>query len=404
MSDNILISEESSKSAVFNSNTRVICRVCEKQFSQYTCPRCNVRYCSLHCYKSHSLRCTESFMRDNVMGELQKIQPDEENKLKMLDILKRFHEEDEADSLDEDGTDTDSSFSEGTIQKILSDTQISLADLSINEKKQFQRAIASGELSKSIQPWDPWWLKPSAKHISLSPDGTQLVLPISNDESENLKWDDIPRGPETPVPPVSKLTSSNPSPILPIHLIDVIYSYCFTLHLYNGDWKTDPLEASMVVLSISSVLGQQQQQQPETVLEALLRCLEQTCSNSYKHAGGLRFGLRVIDDVIGLLCLGGNTLVCLLCDVQRLLGMGEREAKAERIGKTRSKLSFAERKVYFLMCWVHEQGGEVWGPLAGIVETEKVRVAEYAGGKTGSGVRMEGKVEVRGKDMIKEVI
>ncbi|KAL3652153.1 hypothetical protein CASFOL_001834 [Castilleja foliolosa] len=399
MSDNILISEASSKSADFNTNIRVICRVCEKQFSKYTCPRCNVRYCSFHCYKSHSHRCTESFMRDNVMGELQQIQPDEENKSKMLDILKRFHEENEADSLDEDETDT--SFSEETIQKILSGAQISLNDLSFEEKKHFQRAIASGELSKSIQPWDPWWLKPSAKRISLSPDGTQLVLPISNNESENDNWHDVPRGPEIPLPPISRLTSSDPSPLLPIHLIDVMYSYCFTLRLYNGDWKTDPLEASTMVLSISSVLGQQQRQ-PETMLEALLHCLERTCSNSYKHAGGLRFGLRVLEDVIGLLCLGGDALVCLLCDVRRLVETGEREAKAERIGKTRSKLRFAERKVYFLMCWVHEQGGEVWGPLAGIVETEKVRAMECAG-KMG-GVRMEGKGEVRGKAMIKEVV
>lgn len=41
-------------------------------------------------------------MRDNVMGELQQMQPDEESKLKMLDILKRFHEKEETDSMDEE--------------------------------------------------------------------------------------------------------------------------------------------------------------------------------------------------------------------------------------------------------------------------------------------------------------
>lgn len=34
-------------------------------------------------------------MRENVMGELRQIQPDDDTKRKMLDILKRFHSEDE---------------------------------------------------------------------------------------------------------------------------------------------------------------------------------------------------------------------------------------------------------------------------------------------------------------------
>lgn len=54
-------------------------------------------------WQSHSLRCTESFMKENVVEELQQLQPDNETKQKMLDILKRFHEEEETDSMDEDG-------------------------------------------------------------------------------------------------------------------------------------------------------------------------------------------------------------------------------------------------------------------------------------------------------------
>ena len=43
-------------------------------------------------------------MRDNVVDELKQLRPDEESKKKMLEILKRFHAEDEEeDSMDEDG-------------------------------------------------------------------------------------------------------------------------------------------------------------------------------------------------------------------------------------------------------------------------------------------------------------
>ncbi|KAL0326709.1 UNVERIFIED_CONTAM: hypothetical protein Sangu_1748900 [Sesamum angustifolium] len=395
MPDNIVTSETSSKSSDFNSNSRIICRVCEKQFSQYTCPRCNTRYCSLHCYKSHSLRCTESFMRENVMEELQQLQPDEQSKSKMLDILKRFHEEEETDSLDEEGG------------------QISFDDLSVEEKKRFQRAVATGELSKLIEPWDPWWFKPSAKNISLSFDGTQLVRPIvkegvgtsSENGVESNQWHDIPPGPETPLLPVRKLTASAPSPLLTVHLVDIIYSYCFALRLYNGDPKSDPLESVMVVLSVSSVLGQGGQ--PETISEALLHCLEHTCSPTYRHMGGLQFGLRLIDDVIHLLYLGSSALVCLLCDMQKLIQAAEKELKSEKLHKSKraelkSKLRSAERKVYFMMCWVHEQPSEAWSSLAAIVNTENSSAVVFADSKK-STVRMQEKTERSGKPLIKEV-
>ncbi|XP_051149539.1 uncharacterized protein LOC127264156 isoform X2 [Andrographis paniculata] len=410
MEDTILTSEASSKSSDLNSNSRMICRVCEKQFSQYTCPRCNVRYCSLHCYKSHNIRCTESFMRENVMEELQQVRPNEQSKSKMLDILKRFHEEEETDSMDGE----DSPLSEQTIQKILSGDQVSFDDLSIEEKKYFQRAVASGELSKLIKPWDPWWLRPSAKFVSLSPDGSQLIQSISKDEPGESSRNDtdsdqlhnIPPGPETPLPPISKLTTSGPSPLLTIHLVDILFSYCFTLRLYNGDWRADPLESATVVLSISSVLGQGDQ--PETIFEALSHCLEQTCSAQFRHMGGLQFGFGIIDDIIHLLYLGRSALVCLLCDMQKIVQNGEREVKSEKLPvserkELKNKLKSADRKIYFIMCWVHEQPSEAWSSLAAIVNSEKMSATEYVDSKRNNVAGMNPKTEKMGKPLIKEV-
>ncbi|KAK2978662.1 hypothetical protein RJ640_019119 [Escallonia rubra] len=403
--------------SIFRAQSLHDCPRCQKQFSQYTCPRCNSRYCSLQCYKSHSLRCTESFMRENVMGQLQELQPDNETKQKMLDILARFHSQEEMEeSMDEDGMclllfisgilsdDSDPTLSEETVQKILSGGKINFDDLSADEKKRFQRAVAYGELSKLIEPWDPWWLKPAARTISLSQVGTQLVQPLVEQEPAmsllDTKGSDIPPGPETPLPRISKLSSSDPSPLLAVHLVDIVYSYCFTLRLYNGDWQSDAIGSAMVVLSTSSVLGQGGQ--PETVNEALLNCLEQICSPAFKHMGGLRFGLGLMDDVISLLSLGGAALVCLLCDLQRLIQAAERELKSEQKSKRaemKSKLKSAERKVYFVMCWVHEQPGDAWSSLADIVKAEKAAAMEYGGDKGG---QFEHKVESKGKVLIEE--
>ncbi|XP_050376840.1 uncharacterized protein LOC126794220 [Argentina anserina] len=360
---------------------------------------------------AHNVQCTESFMRDNVVGELGQLGPNDETKQKMLDILKRFHSQDEADGMDED-VDADSVLSEETIQKVLAGDEVSFDDLSAEEKKLFQRAVASGELSKMITPWDPWWLKPSAKTISFSKEGTQLIQPLAKDDESMSQEDDpessqvseIPPGSETALPPLSKLSSAKPSPFLAVHLIDIIYSYCFALHLYNGDWQSDATGSAMVVLSVSYVLGQGAQ--PETVLEALSYCLEQTCSPAFRQMGGLHFGLGLADDVISLLTLGTPTLLCLLCDLQRMVQAGETELKSEKPRKSRrveirSKLKQAERKIYFLMCWVHEQPPEAWSSLAAIVSAEKNSAMNYEA--ISRSRKPENKADPRSKALMEEI-
>lgn len=79
----------------------------------------------------------------------------------------------------------------------------------------------------------------------------------------------------------------------------------------------------MTALSVSAVLGQGGQ--PESVQEAMPFCLEQTCT-SYKHTGGLQFGLAAIDDVITLLSLGDSVLMFTLgkgSSIQRRLNSQE---------------------------------------------------------------------------------
>ncbi|KAM5571268.1 hypothetical protein ABKV19_011730 [Rosa sericea] len=350
-------------------------------------------------------------MRDNVVGELGQLGPNDETKQKMMDILKRFHSEEEADGMDED-VDADSALSEETIKKVLSGGEVNFDDLSAEEKKLFQRAVASGELSKMIEPWDPWWLKPSARTISFSKEGTQLIQPLAKedepmspeDDQESSQASEIPPGPETPLPPLSKLSSAKPSPFLAVHLVDIIYSYCFALRLYNGDWQSDATGSAMVVLSVSSVLGQGGQ--PETVLEALSYCLEQTCSPAFRQMGGLQFGLGLIDDVITLLTLGTPALLCLLCDLQRMVQAGETELKSEKPRKSRraeirSKLKQAERKIYFLMCWVHEQPGEAWSSLGAIVRAEKSSAMNYEA--VSRSAKPDNKAEPRSKVLIQEI-
>ncbi|KPP64917.1 hypothetical protein Z043_116693, partial [Scleropages formosus] len=76
-----------------------VCGLCLSKPQQYTCPRCNVPYCSLACYSSpaHS-GCSEEFYKESVFQELRSMSATEvEGRRQMQDILMRLRERGEKD-------------------------------------------------------------------------------------------------------------------------------------------------------------------------------------------------------------------------------------------------------------------------------------------------------------------
>ncbi|XP_063058871.1 zinc finger HIT domain-containing protein 2 [Engraulis encrasicolus] len=69
-----------------------VCGLCLSQPYKYTCPRCNITYCSLACYRSpgHS-GCSEEFYKESVFEELKNTGlTEKESREKMHDILLRL--------------------------------------------------------------------------------------------------------------------------------------------------------------------------------------------------------------------------------------------------------------------------------------------------------------------------
>ncbi|ODN80965.1 hypothetical protein L202_03077 [Cryptococcus amylolentus CBS 6039] len=71
-----------------------ICGICRKGDSRYTCPRCNVAYCSLDCFRSETHdQCSEPFYKTTVLDSISadpKVGLEE--KKQMMDMLRRFEE------------------------------------------------------------------------------------------------------------------------------------------------------------------------------------------------------------------------------------------------------------------------------------------------------------------------
>ena len=74
-----------------------ICDICTKPGASYSCPRCNISYCSLACYRDQlkHLKCSENFYEEQVIAELKmcKLSSKGSDKNKMVEILKKVSKE-----------------------------------------------------------------------------------------------------------------------------------------------------------------------------------------------------------------------------------------------------------------------------------------------------------------------
>ena len=62
----------------------------------------------------------------------------------------------------------------------LADLDISEHDLSPQELRDFQRAVAAGRLSHLVEPWQPWWLTAAAKELRLGATGQPVVQEVAS--------------------------------------------------------------------------------------------------------------------------------------------------------------------------------------------------------------------------------
>ncbi|GAX83028.1 hypothetical protein CEUSTIGMA_g10455.t1 [Chlamydomonas eustigma] len=307
----------------------VVCRVCIKQYSKYVCPKCNITYCSLACFKQHSSSCTESFYRDQAVEQLKgTCAENADDKKRVLEILKRFHqqidedglstrqdgsllnfpgtmlgdadneEEDlDAEDVEEDETASiaqDSILSKETLGKILLKVQQSASsandtrdlaclldqvhlderDLPPAELKALLSAAVTGRLSHLLPAWQPWWTTQQARDLRLGAAGISIITEISSGATHQQgKLGDVhqekleevaftaeasplPPLPTHPLPALAALTRASPSSLLRWHVLEVMYTYCLTMAMFNGEVEgSTALEVASQILNISTCLA-----------------------------------------------------------------------------------------------------------------------------------------------------
>ncbi|MES1921033.1 hypothetical protein MHBO_002633 [Bonamia ostreae] len=143
------------------------CRLCWNKESVHACPKCNISYCSLSCYQSHSNDCTEAFYKDNVENQLKSGNSiPEKERQKMAELVQKEinkivtgeisfkseenHETDsESDIFDKEMT--------GKMERMAEEENFDFGEFSEKEQNRFFNAVNSGLLNSSVIEWIPWW-------------------------------------------------------------------------------------------------------------------------------------------------------------------------------------------------------------------------------------------------------
>ncbi|XP_038213299.1 zinc finger HIT domain-containing protein 2 [Zerene cesonia] len=252
-----------------NTDNR-LCGLCEQNNSKYSCPRCDVLYCSLNCYKAEKhLQCSESFYKDCVNQELALHEADDESKSQMIDILKRIQNQDLDGTDNED--DNESIDSDDEVQIDLHDRlqNLNLNDadsvwsaLTEDEKNEFEALLSQGNVGAIVPHWEPWWMYRRDK---------KLVEDLKQTDNEKEILKKCPHIKSVPL--FSTLTNVKPSPSIRFNIINVLAAYAFIMRYYNGE--VEPIEATTCVLSICDNLNSNSNyDDPDIAVEAVTqKCL-----------------------------------------------------------------------------------------------------------------------------------
>ncbi|KAL7025254.1 hypothetical protein ACKWTF_013419 [Chironomus riparius] len=217
------------------------CELCKSHEFKFTCPRCNIKYCSLDCYKSenHS-QCSEAFYKECVVNELKNRKDDPEDKKRVMDMLQRIENEEDFEDID-----SDDSF-EGDLGDRLDGIDLNNADavwdkLTKDEKEEFKSIVYNGEIENIVDPVDLWW----KQKLDVKP-----VVDIEVNEKElNGIIEKCPNVLDN-IKDFSKISTKKPAQCITYNIANIIGTYCYIYRFYNADHNSYELEATNNFISI----------------------------------------------------------------------------------------------------------------------------------------------------------
>jgi hypothetical protein len=289
------------------------CAVCCQHQYRYNCPRCQLPYCSVECYRTHtsttakmndggtnpsssnSSPCTEEFYQNRVT-EILRLEVVEQRDTTRQILNRHYqHQQQQQQQNDNHYSDNLNGESHNPLEE-LSEEELFEVLLALDQQEQqypigssveqdctvndlqnllspslraaFERALQQGEVSKLVvQSWSPWW-RPEFSTAN-EKNGHYAQDEEEEEEEENIRRKDASvltsgSGKNLDerllrVPPFGTLRKGPAanSQILLYKLVELIYGIAWMLRLYNGPINALdlPVDATMTLIAASTVLG-----------------------------------------------------------------------------------------------------------------------------------------------------
>lgn len=343
-----------------------VCLVCARAAARYSCPRCNVPYCSVPCYRGHGgSACAEGFAAEQVAGVLAAERSERgrgggrrevEAAIARSELGRdtgwaaghRGGGDDEGRSDDDDGGSAEDD-EDGEDVGGLEDDEAAAAEVAAGGveglppslREAFLAAVRDGSAAAAVPVWVPWWRPGGA--LAHPP----LVVEAGVPRAASAPPCARDGGACPPVAPLRSLRAAPPSPALVYSVADVVYGYAHTMRLYNGDLEGEgaAAEVAAALLGASGALAEDRRY--GGCGEVAAACVERALRGEVRGSAGAAFAVEVLDDA-AVIMGDGHLLLDALLHTREIAALGTGTAVARN----------AARKIDFFVAWAADAGSD----------------------------------------------
>ena len=417
-----LISESSKTHATETEHKAAhgVCLVCRRHEARYTCPRCEIPYCSLDCYRVHDSSnggkslaggCTEAFYQDRVSNVVN-LEAKEQIQHTQNMIQRIYQNRKEQNELIGESELSESRVTEGVSQAqllsflqaleeghTLEELHTMVSSFSPYFQRDLDHAIRSGHVQEwIIEPWHPWW-KPE---LVMEGDLGTVNNPM-NDEEQNVKTlddrivEDIK--PFSELRPNSRGSDLVQTVDLSHNLVDILFTVVAVLQLFHGVRNAacfdNCIDAAETMINASPVLSQDARWECLEEVLVALSCAPPITASSDNQGDNLQHPswcarTDLLRDV-ALILHGKFRLVArALFEATDILQSAisvyssnkqakDKNKKSPHCGITRTQLKRILKKIQFFLSWTrhYQNRHHDEDPLPFLAEKIEIWIAEW---------------------------
>ncbi|XP_059607902.1 zinc finger HIT domain-containing protein 2 [Phlebotomus argentipes] len=225
------------------------CQLCWKAKAKYSCPKCNIFYCSVPCYQSQAhLQCSENFYKECIEEEMATAGNSKrmsESSRKMYEILQRTQDLEDFEEFGGSGEsdlDSDDDCAELDLASRLdgvdlNDPEAVWSKLTSSEQIEFETIVHGGDITNLVPVYTPWWTE--------SQEEKKLVQETSSSSPEIYHPEILSK-----IKSLKEISVKPPASCVRHNLTNILAAYAFSVRHFNGDFQSIPNEFCSFLFTI----------------------------------------------------------------------------------------------------------------------------------------------------------